>query len=265
MRTHVSLIAALVFMALRPAHATEIHVMQCGNKLIDVYGHHGYEFTELKGNPSQGFQRRNLPCRFFRNTDGDWYFRGKNCHLAPPESYCDDPEERTRFLDIDGRIECPAKPMALRPAQAGENVQTDEALIDTWERMKVPPALPLPPVRPGMIYVFRPPPEYDKPFDGLLVIQEFRGEEMKGACFRRGFACEEFVAGNPNVCIVKLLMDMIKPPINREETIRHEIGHCNGWPGNHPDSKWEWVVDPEEPPKEPEGPPVPMTIIKKVP
>jgi hypothetical protein len=117
----------------------------------------------------------------------------------------------------------------------------DEALIDTWERMKVPPALPLPAARPGLIWVFRPPPEYDKPFDGLLVIQELRGEEMKGACWGREIACARFLAANPDVCTIKLLVDFIKPPLNREETIRHEIGHCNGWPGTHPGSKWEWV------------------------
>ena len=154
--------------------------------------------------------------------------------------------------------------LATGTAHAGEGTPADEALIDIWERTKILPAPDLAPVRPGLIWVFRPPPEYDKPFDGLVVIQEFRGEEMKGACFRRGFACAEFVTGNPAVCTIKLLVDFIKPPLNREETIRHEIGHCNGWPATHPGSKWEWVVDPEEPPKEPEGPPIPMTIIKKV-
>jgi hypothetical protein len=154
--------------------------------------------------------------------------------------------------------------LATGIAHAGEGTLADEALIDIWERTKILPAPYLPPVRPGLIWVFRPPPEYDKPFDGLVDIQEFRGEEMKGACFRRGFACAFFIAGNPAVCTIKLLVDFIKQPLNREETIRHEIGHCNGWPMMHPGSEWQWAVDPEEPPKEPEGPPVPMTIIKKV-
>ena len=70
---------------------------------------------------------------------------------------------------------------------AGIAQTPDEALIDTWERMKVPPALPLPENRPDMIWVFRSPPEYDKPFDGLLVIQEFRGESLLGS---RGCLCE---------------------------------------------------------------------------
>jgi len=90
--------------------------------------------------------------------------------------------------------------LATGTAHAGEGTPADEALIDIWERTKILPAPDLAPVRPGLIWVFRPPPEYDKPFDGLVVIQEFRGEEMKGACFRRGFACAEFVTGNPAVC-----------------------------------------------------------------
>ena len=90
--------------------------------------------------------------------------------------------------------------LSASAAHAGEGTPADEALIDIWERTKILPAPYLAPVRPGLIWVFRPPPEYDKPFDGLVVIQEFRGEEMKGACFRRGFACAEFVTGNPAVC-----------------------------------------------------------------
>src|SRR5262245_53219693 len=113
---------------------------------------------------------------------------------------------------------------ALSVLSASVAQTPDEALIDTWERMNVPPVPPLPDARPGLIWVNRPPLEYDRPFDGLLVIQEFRGEQMKGACWGRMVACATFVADNPNVCTIKLLMDMIKPPLDREEIIRHEIG-----------------------------------------
>jgi len=157
--------------------------------------------------------------------------------------------------------------LATGTAHAGEGAPADEALIDTWKRTKILPTPYLPPVRPGLIWVWRPPPEYDKPFDGSVAIQEFRGEQMKGVCWGRVVACAKFIMGKPSICIVNLLIDFIKPPLNRKEMIRHEIGHCNGWPGTHPDSKWEWVDDPEEPPpsNEPEGPPIPMTIIKKAP
>jgi hypothetical protein len=92
----LTVIAALVFMALQPAKATSIEVIQCGNKVIRVYGHHGFEFSELKP------RERALPERRFRSTVDGWYFRGKKCHPAPPQSYCNDHETRQFFVDING-------------------------------------------------------------------------------------------------------------------------------------------------------------------
>jgi len=95
--------------------------------------------------------------------------------------------------------------LATGTAHAGEGAPADEALIDTWKRTKILPTPYLPPVRPGLIWVWRPPPEYDKPFDGSVAIQEFRGEQMKGVCWGRVVACAKFIMGKPSICLSILL------------------------------------------------------------
>src|SRR6516165_6835333 len=50
-------VAALVFMALRPARATEMYDARCGSKTISVFARHGWMFSE---------HEKELPERLFR-------------------------------------------------------------------------------------------------------------------------------------------------------------------------------------------------------
>jgi hypothetical protein len=71
---------AALFLATGMAHASSYHAVQCGKKRIYVLGHHGFSFYEIKGH------KRNdqaLPDRWFRQTDGNWYFHGKLCPRIP--------------------------------------------------------------------------------------------------------------------------------------------------------------------------------------
>jgi len=89
---------------------------------------------------------------------------------------------------------------------------------------------------PADWYNWLPPAEYDKPFTGKLIIRRFETEEeiaqiCKGtsrvACTARSIdhkTCYLFIAND----------DVIRR--NRGSyafTVRHELGHCNGWTQNH--------------------------------
>jgi hypothetical protein len=72
---------AAVFLATGTAQATENYFVQCGHKLVNVYGHHGYTFTEI----IKGQERRELSSRMFRFDGGDLYFHGRKCFCIPPQ------------------------------------------------------------------------------------------------------------------------------------------------------------------------------------
>jgi hypothetical protein len=71
-------VAALVFMALRPARATEMYDARCGSKTISVFARHGWMFSE---------HEKELPERLFRvsqdkNGKRVIYFRERKCRLT---------------------------------------------------------------------------------------------------------------------------------------------------------------------------------------
>jgi hypothetical protein len=74
-------IAALL-LATGTAQATESYFVQCGHKLVNVYGHHGpLTFTEI----IKGQQGRELSSRMFRFHGADLYFHGRKCFCIPPQ------------------------------------------------------------------------------------------------------------------------------------------------------------------------------------
>jgi hypothetical protein len=87
-----------------------------------------------------------------------------------------------------------------------------------------------------------PPVEYDKPFAGKLeeVVVKSR-EEMEASCKRIGFseprvplACGKLLAADH--CVLYLARDEVyrSVGVTTELVRRHEVGHCNGWPKDHP-------------------------------
>jgi hypothetical protein len=87
---------------------------------------------------------------------------------------------------------------------------------------------------------FLPPEEFDRPFDGRVVIQEARdGAEVRKLCPSMLFTitplgCSYRIEGT-NLCgIVKVSDDQIRAAGHDPEIfMRHERGHCNGWPADH--------------------------------
>jgi len=96
---------------------------------------------------------------------------------------------------------------------------------------------------------FLPPPQYDHPYAGELIINRVGPEvgvalSCPTANFVTGRAiacnlrtigpgpkerCEIFIAADSVIASVGLTFDLV---------LRHEIGHCNGWPGDHPYARY---------------------------
>lgn len=85
-------------------------------------------------------------------------------------------------------------------------------------------------------YNFLPPVEFDKPYTGTVWIRTLANEQeiknlckgsSKTACAARTKSGEE--------CHIFLLPK--KQIISLAFTLRHELGHCNGWPPDHPDKR----------------------------
>ena len=103
-----------------------------------------------------------------------------------------------------------------------------------------------------------PPAEYDKPYEGILMFQRLPLEQIQKICapgqigcampistFNGGKQWQININGNRVACVIFLVPDSYLKEHHQDpkDAIRHETAHCNGWPGDHPNSqsKWEWV------------------------
>src|SRR5262245_35150486 len=92
---------------------------------------------------------------------------------------------------------------------------------------KVQMAQPLPPV------------EYDHWYEGDLTIRIVNSvEHLALACKwsevrPKSLACASV---RPNSCTIYLLQDEVSRELGWDHNVvlRHEMGHCNGWPADHP-------------------------------
>jgi len=83
----------------------------------------------------------------------------------------------------------------------------------------------------ALLHSFLPPPEYDKPYGGKLTKQFMPLADIEKLCGARklacatptGDACETFIPELGGTITLALQNVMV----------RHEIGHCNGWPPDH--------------------------------
>jgi hypothetical protein len=87
---------------------------------------------------------------------------------------------------------------------------------------------------------FLPPEEFDRPFDGRVVIQEATdGAEVRKLCPSMPFTieplgCSYRIPGLKICGIVKVSDDQIRAAGHDPEIfMRHEIGHCHGWSSDH--------------------------------
>lgn len=98
-----------------------------------------------------------------------------------------------------------------------------------------------------------PPAQYDHPFAGPLSVEVMDWSKVAGRCGLRGVkACAWRVlvlapdgksvkwschVVYPRIALSWLDFDGVSPE-DEVELIRHETGHCNGWPNDHPDNRF---------------------------
>jgi len=110
------------------------------------------------------------------------------------------------------------------------------------------------------VWKYFPPPEFDKPYKGILAIFRLPFADVEKFCagLTKQHACS-FIkqsvpfqkVGDRTVCYIIMPTDddvaQYRGYLGYHETpndiIRHEIGHCNGWPADHPNrnARLEWV------------------------
>jgi hypothetical protein len=101
------------------------------------------------------------------------------------------------------------------------------------------PVLPPPSPPPRQSKIF-PPEEYDHYYEGDLTIRIVPTiEALRDVCgsfYPRMLAC---AIRYPKNCVIYMVEDevMRKEGWTTGLLLRHEIGHCNGWPGHHPDQR----------------------------
>jgi hypothetical protein len=87
---------------------------------------------------------------------------------------------------------------------------------------------------------YLPPEEFDRPFNGRVIIQEARdSDEVRKLCPKAAFmirplGCSFRIQGTYYCGIVKVPDEQIRDAGHDPAIfMRHEIGHCNGWGGDH--------------------------------
>ena len=154
----------------------------------------------------------------------------------------------------------PAKPphtsrecsIKLSPEGKVENEREVKNCLKNWNATIAHPATG------KWLWKWFPPAEYDKPYEGVLMTQRLPFDQLRKVCAPGQMACAMPITVGPNgsgwqisltgnraACLIIMPSDsyLWEHHQDPKDTIRHETGHCNGWPGDHPNSqsKWEWV------------------------
>jgi hypothetical protein len=87
-----------------------------------------------------------------------------------------------------------------------------------------------------------PPVEFDHAYGGQLVVTKFNDYSLIRMICKdvpTAIACSyrtyKTASGEPISCLI-----LLGPKVhNDERALRHEMGHCQGWPGDHPGARYE--------------------------
>lgn len=90
---------------------------------------------------------------------------------------------------------------------------------------------------------WNPPTRYDHPFTGEVVLKRYEQRYLKSACddlFARyhikvetTYGMRGCSAAKDNHCEI-LTIDRTFQGVTPNAALRHEMGHCKGWPADHP-------------------------------
>src|SRR5271170_4548143 len=98
-----------------------------------------------------------------------------------------------------------------------------------------------------MIMLLEPPPQYDHAYHGHVIERRMSQLQIFFLCHGPAPACSWVSKGVCHIVVSDTEKDERALPLIRQ----HEIGHCNGWPGSHPNGRWVEVKSGKEvpPPK----------------
>jgi hypothetical protein len=86
-----------------------------------------------------------------------------------------------------------------------------------------------------MLMVLEPPVQYDHAYHGTIIEQHLSSLQLVFLCHGFTSACSWVnKAGVCHIVISNAEKDSRVIALVR----RHETGHCNGWPGHHPNGRW---------------------------
>lgn len=89
---------------------------------------------------------------------------------------------------------------------------------------------------------WNPPARFDFPYPGKMIIRYLPQPKVVEECHRLGNGKRERMMDqrgcakrlSPNVCVV-VIVDKTYKRATPSAVLRHEQGHCNLWPSDHPD------------------------------
>ena len=112
-----------------------------------------------------------------------------------------------------------------------------------------------PPAPTRIYFNYIPPPEFDKPYTGKLIIRRFETEEeIERMCKGSSkYACAPHSI-DLKTCYLFILNDsgLRRNHIPWAFVLRHELGHCNGWSKDHENKRKVQMVDVKTPPLPPD-------------
>jgi hypothetical protein len=80
------------------------------------------------------------------------------------------------------------------------------------------------------LMLYLPPARFDHPFAGTIEMKWTTSEQIQVYCpGTDGVAC--ILSSSPEHCVIAFNVDYM---IEYDLIMRHERGHCNGWPSTHP-------------------------------
>lgn len=84
---------------------------------------------------------------------------------------------------------------------------------------------------PAFARIPLPPKQYDHAYRGRLIIVDVSFAEMQRRCGGAGVTCYGYTYGDMGgTCTIYVVS-------RNPRLIRHEAGHCAGWPGHHPGAR----------------------------